>query len=518
MPQFTLLISGPEFPPSILHSADADDLVALKNLIQTRFVLPRPIASIDVYDEDYGEYVRPASIADLPHPRAKLHVTLQRVLVHEGLLADLQPGSTEFVDAAAAIRAAADVSFSSTVNVTRCVRSTNVAMHAAFAERCKQLHDQGDRKDTLWWSVQDEEAVYTCAQHGMTLPIQRSSFGTAISLSKRVGGPFTSPRLPAGSHVALLCDVARGIIKSVGPSELPPSAFVIKTEHVDTLQAMGDARDGCFPCDRVIAFDASLVLPLVIVHFTVTAVAMPPASVRPLLQPIDFVGDVSDHGGHRLHMIKPLHQAASASIIVGVGGGQGGGGGPPQHAPLRACPEHSDEVARLFCEQCRVVCCAMCVLRGSHSGHKYATAEDAVVAVRPQLVQMSEAADATVSALQSFAGELRDISSSIEQQLRNLKTCIHRDIDELQHALELRRSSMLQRADDITTQMAAAIFKQEEQVLKDIAVYSAVLARTRLAQTPGYEVHLIEELDSIKAQLLAVTAAGQNAPVAPNIW
>jgi hypothetical protein len=77
---------------------------------------------------------------------------------------------------------------------------------------------------------------------------------------------------------------------------------------------------------------------------------------------------------------------------------------------------------------------------------------------------------------------------------------------------------MLQRADDITTQMAAAIFKQEEQVLKDIAVYSAVLARTRLAQTPGYEVHLIEELDSIKAQLLAVTAAGQNAPVAPNIW
>ena len=52
--------------------------------------------------------------------------------------------------------------------------------------------------------------------------------------------------------------------------------------------------------------------------------------------------------------------------------------------------------------------------------------------------------------------------------------------------------------------MAAAIFKQEEQVLKDVAVYvsvlpemkncnimsrySAVLARTSLAQTPGYEV------------------------------
>jgi hypothetical protein len=59
----------------------------------------------------------------------------------------------------------------------------------------------------------------------MSLPIQRSAFGTAISLSKRVGGPFTAPRLPAGveevfvlrksvticpgSHVALLCDVAR---------------------------------------------------------------------------------------------------------------------------------------------------------------------------------------------------------------------------------------------------------------------------------------------------------------------
>ena len=48
--------------------------------------------------------------------------------------------------------------------------------------------------------------------------------------------------------------------------------------------------------------------------------------------------------------------------------------------------------------------------------------------------------------------------------------------------------------------------------------YSAVLARTSLAQTPGYEVHLIEELDSIKAQLLAVAAVGQSAPVAPNVW
>jgi hypothetical protein len=39
---------------------------------------------------------------------------------------------------------------------------------------------------------------------------------------------------------------------------------------------------------------------------------------------------------------------------------------------------------------------------------------------------MSEAADATVAALQAFAGELRDISSSIEQQLHSLKTGIHR--------------------------------------------------------------------------------------------
>ena len=61
-----------------------------------------------------------------------------------------------------------------------------------------------------------------------------------------------------------------------------------------------------------------------------------------------------------------------------------------------------------------------------------------------------------------------------------------------------------------------------------------MLARTSLAQTPGYEpslpavyccnilrryeVHLREELDSIKAQLLAVAAVGQSAPVAPNIW
>ena len=139
---------------------------------------------------------------------------------------------------------------------------------------------------------------------------------------------------------------------------------------------------------------------------------------------------------------------------------------------------------------------------------------------------------------------------------------MRRDVDELQQALELRRVAMLQRADDITSQMASAVFKQEEQVcacvcvcvrvcvcvcvcvshvtlcvqmLKDVAVYSAVLARTSLAQTPGggggdddddddddnddlmvwrvmdemvcgdcsagYEVHLIEELDSIKAQV-----------------
>ena len=44
---------------------------------------------------------------DLPHPRAKLYVTLQRVLIHDGLLADLQPGSPEFVDAGNATATAA---------------------------------------------------------------------------------------------------------------------------------------------------------------------------------------------------------------------------------------------------------------------------------------------------------------------------------------------------------------------------------------------------------------------------
>jgi hypothetical protein len=58
--------------------------------------------------------------------------------------------------------------------------------------------------------------VYTRAQHGMSLPIQRSAFGTAISLSKRVGGPFTAPRLPAGAergvYAAIKCNTyAQGL-------------------------------------------------------------------------------------------------------------------------------------------------------------------------------------------------------------------------------------------------------------------------------------------------------------------
>ena len=110
----------------------------------------------------------------------------------------------------------------------------------------------------------------------MSLPIQRSAFGTAISLSKRVGGPSTAPRLAAGTERVvrplIKCDImqelmsrccamslgatpyfiteiqfyvitktllsltvtGRGIIKTVGPSELPPSPFVIKTEHVNS--------------------------------------------------------------------------------------------------------------------------------------------------------------------------------------------------------------------------------------------------------------------------------------------
>jgi hypothetical protein len=40
--------------------------------------------------------------------------------------------------------------------------------------------------------------------------------------------------------------------------------------------------------------------------------------------------------------------AASASIIVGVGDRGGAAAGAPQHAPLRACPEHCDEVICCF--------------------------------------------------------------------------------------------------------------------------------------------------------------------------
>ena len=47
---------------------------------------------------------------------------------------------------------------------------------------------------------------------------------------------------------------------------------------------------------------------------------------------------------------------------------------------------------------------------------------------------------------------------------------MRRDVDELQQALELRRVAMLQRADDITSQMASAVFKQEEQVCVYVCV------------------------------------------------
>ena len=154
---------------------------------------------------------------------------------------------------------------------------------------------------------------------------------------------------------------------------------------------------------------------------------------------------------YRTHQIvtKQNDQANAASFI------------PPKKALY--CQKHKEKLLEIYCETCNELICSNCTIR-LHQGHQYDVATDTFTKHRQQITDQLEPIKhhlATVNtALHSFDARLKEV----QDQRETHQADIHKQIDQLQQALEQRRTELIGQLYQLTQHKLKSLTAQRDQV------------------------------------------------------
>ena len=127
------------------------------------------------------------------------------------------------------------------------------------------------------------------------------------------------------------------------------------------------------------------------------------------------------------------------------------------------CSKHKGKELELYCETCGELICHNCTIR-LHQGHQYDLVSDTferhknnlIAALKP-IEQQLEKVD---EALKTFDTECQQITDQQEVLAANIRTTIR----QLQEALEVRETELVDQLNQITQQKLKSLAAQREQV------------------------------------------------------
>ena len=156
-----------------------------------------------------------------------------------------------------------------------------------------------------------------------------------------------------------------------------------------------------------------------------------------------------EYNTHQIVTIQSV-QADAASFI------------PPKKKVLY-CQKHKEKLLEIYCETCNELICSNCTIR-LHQGHQYDVASDTFAKHKQEITDQLEPIKrhlATVNtALHSFDAR----SKEIQDQRETHQADIHKQIDQLQQALEQRRTELIGQLDQLTQHKLKSLAAQRDQV------------------------------------------------------
>ena len=156
-----------------------------------------------------------------------------------------------------------------------------------------------------------------------------------------------------------------------------------------------------------------------------------------------------EYSTHQIVTIQMV-QANAASFI------------PPKKKVLY-CQKHKEKLLEIYCETCNELICSNCTLQ-LHQGHQCDIASDTFTKhkqeITDQLEPIKRHLAAANTALHSFDARLR----AVQDQRETHQADIHKQIDQLQQALEQRRTELIGQLDQLTQHKLKSLAAQRDQV------------------------------------------------------
>ena len=156
-----------------------------------------------------------------------------------------------------------------------------------------------------------------------------------------------------------------------------------------------------------------------------------------------------EYSTHQIVTIQSV-QADAASFI------------PPKKKVLY-CQKHKEKLLEIYCETCNELICSNCTIR-LHQGHQYDVASDTFTKHKQEITDQLEPIKRHLATVNTALHSFDDRSKEIQDQRETHQANIHKRINELQQALEQRKTELIGQLDQLTQHKLKSLAAQRDQV------------------------------------------------------
>ena len=207
-----------------------------------------------------------------------------------------------------------------------------------------------------------------------------------------------------------------------------------------------------------------------------------------------------EYSTHQIVTIQSV-QADAASFI------------PPTKKVLY-CQKHKEKLLEIYCETCNELICSNCTIR-LHQGHQYDVASDTFAKHKQEITDQLEPIKRHLATVKTALHSFDDRSKEIQDQRETHQADIHKRIDQLQQALEQRRTELIGQLDQLTQHKLKTLAAQRDQVDLLHTQLSSCLEYVEGSLKTGTQEEILGMKGSLLQQINQITGDFNSEILAP---
>ena len=186
----------------------------------------------------------------------------------------------------------------------------------------------------------------------------------------------------------------------------------------------------------------------------------------------------------------------------------------PSKKKVTYCPQHSENILKIYCETCGELICNDCTIR-LHRGHNYDLVTDTFQRHKEEIVSSLQPVKQHLATVNEAIQALNTRKQDIEEQRVIIEADIHKQINRLLQALEQRRTELVGQLDQLTQQKLKDLAAQKDQCELVQTQLSSCLDYVESSLKTSSEGEILAMKTTVLKQVQQITAEFNPNTLAP---